>query len=73
VQDTVLLRHRQAGIYFALFEGLSGLLNPPIDQQRCTDLTVAVAAALRALDALAPRRVKNALPPLDLQNQAGGL
>ena len=73
VQHAVLLRLRQAGKHLPLLERLAGLAHAPVDQQRRADLAIAVAAALRALEALAPRRIEDALALLDLKYQAGGL
>ena len=51
----------------------AGLLDAAFDQQRCTHVAIAVAAALRAVIAQAPRTVENPLTGLYLEHCSGRL
>src|SRR5690606_34551252 len=59
VQYAVLFRLGQTGKYLAVLQGLVGLTHPAVDQQRGTDVAVAVATALRTLESLASRGIED--------------
>ena len=66
MQYAVLQRLSQAGEKFTLGQFDPALLHTPFDQQRGTDVAIAIAAALRAVVAQTPRSIENAFTGLHL-------
>ncbi|MNN84724.1 hypothetical protein D3C81_2019210 [compost metagenome] len=59
--DAVFQRLCNASVELAVVAYIAGLLDPTFDQQRRTDVTITVTAALRAFIAQAPRPIENPL------------
>ncbi len=73
VQHAIFQRFGQAGEEFAVVAHLAILAYTAFHQQRRADMAVAVAAALRAVVALAPRTVEDTFPGFQLELSTGGL
>ncbi len=72
-QHAVFQRCGDAGVELAMIVDFAGLLDAAVHQQRCTHMAIAVAAALRAVIAQAPRTVENPLTGLYLEHGSGRL
>ncbi|MNZ98577.1 hypothetical protein D3C78_1178660 [compost metagenome] len=73
VQHAVFQRLGEAGEQLAMVQLDALLAHPAFHQQRGADVAVAVAAALRAVEAEPARRVEDALARQQFQTEAGGL